>query len=507
MTELSIKPLHRLTPQLSASTVGFLSLLVFTLIFVSVLVGQVVNRTYLLGDPDTYWHITVGQEIWETGSFPQRDQFSWTFEGQRWIAKEWLSQLVLFAAYHFGSWHGVVLISAAALGFAYALLFAVLARQMRITVTVGVVMLACFLGLAHFLARPHVFSFPLLVLWAAGLVRAVEEQRAPNWLLLPVMTLWANMHAGFTLGLAIAGVLAAEAVFTSERAMRIGVALRWMTFLAAAFLAGCVTPYGYEPLLMTFKLYGGQPLQYISEWAPLNAKHDGFVELPLMGLLFLSLYFGVKIRFWRLILIIGLVHLIFLHVRMVPLFGFLTPILIASSLVYQFRFLRLESQMERDPGLFRAAERFSSRLAYGTVGCFIALAAAVFATESISPNKEHAPANAVDYLQRANLTEHIYNDFGFGGYLIFRGVKTFIDGRIDQLFQAGFLERSWRASSQGTLAELLTDYGIKVALVKPKSNDMHQIEQIPGWSKAYSDDTAIVFIRKPNVGWMPDESH
>src|SRR5207248_998561 len=337
-----------------------------------------------------------------------------------------------------------------------------------------VVMLALFLGLGHFLARPHVFSFPLLVLWVAGLVRAVEEQRGPSWLLLPVMVLWANVHAGFTLGLAIAGILAAEAVFTSERRMRLDVARSWLIFLAAALVAGCLTPYGYEPLLLTFKLYKGQTLEYIREWMTLNAKHHVLGELPLMFLLFLSLYFGVRTKFWRLILVIGLIHLMLLHVRMESIFAFLAPILIASSLVNQFRFLRLETQIADDPGLFRVAERFSSRLAYGVVGCLILLTAAVFTSgESIGPNKGNTPEGAVGYIQQANLTQHIYNDFGFGGYLIFRGVKTFIDGRIDQLFQDGFMERSERARFEGTLSNLLNEYHISVALVKPDSREAH----------------------------------
>src|SRR5262249_10450216 len=151
-------------------------------------------------------------------------------------------------------------------------------------------------------------SFPLLILWVAGLVRSVEEQKGPNWLLLPVMVVWANVHASFTLGLAIGGVLAAEAVFASERQVRLSVALCWIIFLGAALFAGCVTPYGWEPMLITFRLYNGQPLEYISEWIPLNTKHHVLGELPLMFLLFLSLYFGVRIRFWRLILVVGLVH-------------------------------------------------------------------------------------------------------------------------------------------------------------------------------------------------------
>src|SRR4051794_7908420 len=120
MNELAAKTVSRVT-KLPTSTVAFLSGLIFLLVFVSILIGQVVNHTYLLTDPDTYWHVVVGRQIWEAGSLPQRDQFSWTFEGQRWIAKEWLSQLMLFAAYYFASWRGVSLIAAAALGLAYAL--------------------------------------------------------------------------------------------------------------------------------------------------------------------------------------------------------------------------------------------------------------------------------------------------------------------------------------------------------------------------------------------------
>src|SRR5947208_14701665 len=182
MNKLAIEPLHEVKPGLSTGTTGFLSVLFFLLVFVSILVGQVVTHS-LLTYHDTYWHGATGREIWQTLSFPQTDHFSWTFQGQRWIAKEWLSQLALFAAYYLGSWRGVILVTAAALALAYALLFTVLSRQMRLTVAAGIVMIAIILASKHFLARPHVFSFPLIVVWIAGLVRAVEEKRPPSWLL------------------------------------------------------------------------------------------------------------------------------------------------------------------------------------------------------------------------------------------------------------------------------------------------------------------------------------
>src|SRR5262245_38969960 len=49
----------------------------------------------LLSDPDSHWHIAVGNWILAHGSVPTTDTFSFTFAGQPWIAKEWLSQLAL----------------------------------------------------------------------------------------------------------------------------------------------------------------------------------------------------------------------------------------------------------------------------------------------------------------------------------------------------------------------------------------------------------------------------
>jgi hypothetical protein len=70
----------------------------------------------------------------------------------------------------------------------------------------------------HLLARPHVLAFPFMMLWVAGLVRAVEEGRAPRPLLLLAMLLWANLHGGFTLGLMLCGFFALEAVVTARDA-------------------------------------------------------------------------------------------------------------------------------------------------------------------------------------------------------------------------------------------------------------------------------------------------
>src|SRR5262249_13360432 len=150
---------------------------------------SVVVDVGLLRDPDTLWHIGVGRRILQTGSFPWVDDLSHTFDGHQWIARDWLSEIIFALAYNAGGWRGVAGVTVCAIALTFALLFAELARQMRLTAALSIAMLAYTLSSIHFLARPHIFSYPVMVLWLAGLIRAVEARTSPSLLLLPVMTL------------------------------------------------------------------------------------------------------------------------------------------------------------------------------------------------------------------------------------------------------------------------------------------------------------------------------
>ena len=212
----------------------------------------------LLVDPDLYWHIATGRKIWEGGSFPQVDEFSHTFRGHPWIARDWLGDLSFFGAYSLLGLRGVAMITGGAIALAYALLFLMLARTMRLTVAIGVAAVALALSVSHLHARTQIFGDGLIVVWVAALVRAVDAKTSPSLMLLPVMTLWANVHGSFVAGLALTVALAAEAVFESPSGERLLVARRWAVFLVAAVGAACMTPYGARPFLMRLSGYRGK---------------------------------------------------------------------------------------------------------------------------------------------------------------------------------------------------------------------------------------------------------
>ena len=85
----------------------------------------------LLADPDSRWHVAIGKWILENGAVPHVDSHSHTFTGQPWIAKEWLSQILLALAERGGGWGAVAALSAASIAATFALMLRLLLRDLR----------------------------------------------------------------------------------------------------------------------------------------------------------------------------------------------------------------------------------------------------------------------------------------------------------------------------------------------------------------------------------------
>jgi hypothetical protein len=396
-----------------------------------------------------------------------------------------------------------VTLAACIVALTYALIFLTLGRTMRLTVAIGVATVAFVFSWGHFNARPLIFADPLIVLWVAGLVHAVENRRSPNLLLLPLMTLWANVHGSFTFGLAIGFAFAVEAFFESRTGARFHTARRWVIFLVASLGFACITPYGYRPILMTFKVFSeNDALHFVNEWRPVTLEAFGTNEMIICLLFFLTLYHGVKLPFWRLIFTIGLVSLMFAHVRFSALFAIVTPLLLVTPLAEQFAFLRLAAQDRVQSSFFETIAPISRRLFFPTC-ILIASGVALFGGYSIpmAPAPNITPAGAVDYINKEHLIGNIYNPHGFGGYLMSRGIKTFIDGRNDQLFYGGFVTRLHNIIDKHPkqFIEFLNEYNVVIALVFPDSIEAQELEQSSAWKRVYSDAVSELFQKQGSV--------
>src|ERR1700678_1135369 len=150
-------------------------------------------------DPDLWWHLKTGEFISAHKSVPHADPFSFTRAGEPWIAHEWLTELLLYQIQRTAGFAALSVIFAAILCAAFFFLYSRCGPAPYIS---GIATLcAAWATMPTWGVRPQVISLLLTSLWLLILERS---GRNPNllWWTLPLTLLWANLHAGFALGLA-----------------------------------------------------------------------------------------------------------------------------------------------------------------------------------------------------------------------------------------------------------------------------------------------------------------
>jgi hypothetical protein len=283
----------------------------------------------VLNDGDTFWHLATGDWIASRHSVPDVDPFSYSRAGAPWVCHEWLSDLLLAMAFKVAGWSGMVLLAGMA---AAAAMFQFTRYMDRWFPPVGVLVLAVAalaLTAPSLLVRPHVIALPALVAWMIGMLDARTAARAPAWHLLPVLTLWANLHGSFVLGLAVAGVFALEALLATPNDWR-RIVRHWGTFIAAALAATLISPNGIAGLLHPFALMGMQSLPFIGEWQPPDFGTFQPLEMVLIGGLYFMLSRGTRLPLVRLLLLLVVIHLALSHARHGILVCFVAMLAIAE---------------------------------------------------------------------------------------------------------------------------------------------------------------------------------
>ena len=439
----------------------------------------------VLGDGDTFWHIAAGDWILSHRAIPQTDPFTFSFAGAPWSTHEWLSELFLAGAYQCAGWSGVVTLTGAALAATAFILGHRLARDLDGAALIVVLTLGLGLQLGSLLARPHMLALPLLAAWAAGLFAARDKKSAPSLALLPLMTLWTNMHGGFLFGLALIGPFALEALLDAPTDKKLAVARSWATFGLLAVSAAMLNPRGLSALLFPFHLMGMKSLAGIAEWQPERFDQIGPLEIELFALLGLALLRPVKLAPLRLVLLIGLIHLSLHHTRHAMMLGLIAPMILARPIA--------EAIGQPSP----APARMGPREIFATLALLAALAGLRLAIPIERQDGPMAPISALAAVPAELRDKPVLNHYGFGGYLIFSGVKPYIDGRTD-LFGDAFLDHYDRivAADSPALDEVLQKSAIDWAIFPPATPVARALSARPGWKKIHGDEFAVVYARE-----------
>jgi len=205
----------------------------------------------------------------------------------------------------------------------------------------------------------------------------------------------------------------------------------------------------------------------------------------------------VRLPASRLLLLLALCHMALAHVRHGELLGLVGPLIIAAPLGPQIA-ARIRTAPISELG--RGVARLAAPARRPAVICTLVLAAAMSLVPVLRPivrtGDPVTPAAALDASLRRGLRGPVFNSEGFGGYLIFRGVPTFIDGRAE-LYSNDFLARYLKAQAgdEDALTALIKQYAITWTLLSPQQRAVRAFDTLPGWHRVYADNLAVIHTR------------
>jgi hypothetical protein len=115
------------------------------------------------------------------------------------------------------------------------------------------------------------------------------------------------------------------------------------------------------------------------------------------------------------------------------------------------------------------------------------------------PSAAGYPSGAVTYIQRHHLEGNLFNEYGWGGFLIYQlypAQRVFIDGRADVYGDAFGAEYDEIVALGPSWRNILAKYDVRLVLVPRGSPLAMALGTDAKWHLDYSDQVAVLFTRK-----------
>jgi len=390
-----------------------------------------------LSDPDTGFHLATGKVVVQEKSVPTYDVLSYTAQGQRWVSHYWLSGVLFYLVFLVGGAWGLIVCVALVAVLTYAILVKIIQLHIgRWALTFVVLVPFVYFTMEQWVVRPQIFTylFSVFLLYLLELWRKSSYERTtPLFLLLPIMLLWANMHAGVVLGMAIIGAYALGMLVNVGFSNPTRFIASWAIFLAS-WVMTLLNPNGVSVLLYSKIISEPAQQLQIGEWMSLlKILGDGwrpqtYLFLMVCSLVIVAVWAIREKKTWfrehltLLFVFSGAFLLPLISVRHTALFP-----LLAAPIVIAALFHSVGSQRA-----FFLAQRASVVGLLCALGGVAVLGGVMHVWAMPAWNVHVLPVGAADFIEEHNLQGPMFNTMEAGGYLAWRlwpEQRVFLDGR------------------------------------------------------------------------------
>jgi hypothetical protein len=474
--------------------------------FVLILAGALLSGSRMLNvDSDLGRHLTLGQYILASHEIPTHDVLSFTKTGESRPPYEWLAQVLLAVAYRLLDLDGVVLLTSLVIAVSFSVIYTdSVERSDAPILALLVVAWAAAASSLHWVARPHVFSFLFFAIWLSRLDKLRRNERVALWQFPALMLIWVNTHGGFIYGfLACAAYLAGWLFdFLRKSSTRL-IGERLLIVCVTSLVASILTPDLWRNWNAVLNNRSAYILSRTVETMPPDFSSPAI--WPFIALLFLALILVLRLRTQiaagHIFLLGSLGILGFSMARNIPFFAIAAAPILAAWLRESLKRLTVCLTIEEGFARIDMALRgyIWSALAVLLAIGFFAYREAKTQTSLYELSPGVFPVAAVNWIESNSHPGNMFNDFNWGGYLLFKlwpSQRVFVDSQSDFYGEqfihqyAGILggDENWEAE--------LSRYHVDWIIIPPSAGLAEKARLSSNWSVVYQDNIAVVIVRK-----------
>lgn len=464
---------------------------------VGVILILVLGNSLPISDPDVWWHLQAGQDIISTMTVPATDFYSFSNTGHKWVAHEWLAEVIYFKIYDLAGYQGLLVFNSLILACAYFLLYRIAMFQSGGNAGISAILLilSSVLNSVFWMFRPHVPAYLLFVVFLYLLYGNTAIRR--NIAALPLlMVIWVNIHGSYIIGLVVTIIYLLSGIFRINLGRMKGRDLSskeirmMVVVVAATALATLANPNTYHILLYPFETVGsGMITSNVLEWLS-----PDFHQLGMKFFLAYILFTFFVIAVSRQVIYTDEMANLMIFTAL-SMFGARNlALLVFISLPVLAR--HLSSLVKREHRDFQVPAL--------NIAAILVLAILLVSlwprpgTLEGHVGKGEFPVEAVQYMKKNNLAGNVFNEYDWGGYLIWLRYpenRVFVDGRAD-IYADRVIPDYLKITAAGDEAyPVFTRYDIDYVLMRRGQPFLRLLQDQGGWQKIYADETAVLFRR------------
>lgn len=437
---------------------------------------------------DFYWHLKAGESMVSKHMILKTDIFSWYFTSLHsvWISHEWLFEVLLYGGYLLFGKYVAIIFTFIGLALLFLILYKTNQEGVHKNIYFSIIWLFSSIVLTlQTLPRPFLFSNIFLALTLFLLYDLKKNSESKKIYLVPVIALfWANIHGGSSnlcylliFFFYFCGMFHFSLGKITSSAANAKQKKKYLIVFFLSILAVCINPHGIKMLFYPYQnMADAFMIATIGEWQPTDFNHSSsFLYLLLLATtLYPLLTSSKKIDFLDLCLLLCFAFLGFKSIRFWPL----------VYIVYTYIIFHYVTKKEKRMRLCDRALIASS--------CLIIVASCLLFK---MPDEKLIDEEFIQILKKKS-PKRLYNFYDYGGYLIYRDIPVFIDGRADLYSKYNYQDYYNLSMLRGDYNRILKKYDFDYFLLDKGCSLSYYLENSVDYQLILEKENTVLYQKK-----------